>query len=139
MTVIGVDVKYVLNATRYFDNIIQWTRTEIPKLTYSQAYKGGRYMISLMPKQTNKMVQALKVEPKGNDWKIVLRNPKGQGDPRGDVPYHLWYNMGKRGWYQNGKTQTGQFHFIEKTYEKIKGEYPENVEESLLKELRKRY
>jgi len=129
MFTVNYKVTGVGAVTRHLTKFDKWITTEIPNLTKTQAIEGSRILIDKMPKQFEGMIQAVSVIPKGTQWQIVSRTPKAQskGNAR---PYHIWYNDGKRGWYQ-GTKKSGQYHYYEKTVKALQELYPEKVRKSL--------
>jgi uncharacterized cupredoxin-like copper-binding protein len=132
MTQVQITVTGVAGVTRKFTKMNDWLTAKLPTLQRDEAIQGSKLLIQLMPKQSGAMVQAVKVEPNKKDWAIVSRTPKGQQGYRGNVPYHIWYNAGKRGWYRGAK-KSGEFRYYEKTAEFLNKEFPAKVMKDLNK------
>lgn len=121
-----------------------WANIEVRKLTFDQADKGADYMAKLLPNQTGAMAQALSKQPqtrRGNAYAIVMRTPKPKSPSwtgKQDVPYHIFYNEGKRGTYgKNGvKVKSGSYRFVEKTTGWLFAKYPELISNSLDRAIR---
>jgi hypothetical protein len=129
---IQLRVTGVTPITRRFTRFNQFLNLEMNNVTKKEASDGAKFMVSLMPKQHRRMVEAVTVEKKdAKSWSIISRTPKGQN--KGNLrPYHIYYNYGARGWYTGG-VQSGETHYYERTAEYMGEKFPRSVTEKVKK------
>jgi len=120
-----------------FNGIKGWLQSELPRLTQKSAEEGKAYAVAIAPKRTRALVNAIAARKSGGkdiSYTLVSRTPKGSNTRR--VPYQVYLHKGKRGFYK-GNVKSGDHQYMDTTARFLSHKYPEMIERSLNKQLKK--
>ena len=118
-----------------FGTLIRWAQVQIPNLTFDQADEGAQKAIEYAPFISGALARAIKPMPgrTSNTAYVVSGVPKGQKDPRGNVPYQYWISIGK---YGRRKHPGSRDDYMLQTALWLSEKYPEKIVKSLDKTLK---
>lgn len=135
----NIKIKVTEGVIKSFNRIVNWVNLSVPQLTFDAAHEGAEYARLIAPKDTRALHNAIGTGEGG--FAIVSRLPKAQKNRSGALraiprPYHAFMH-GIGGYDTSAQIRSGEPRYMFKTFEMISKKYPDDLSNSLKREIQK--